>query len=151
MTQSNNLGGNILNLPKYRLNRLNSLCTNFYRLLKTEVPYLSELEYLNAQYNVEPGAISIHMSNDKLIRLAVGTSGARIMETNLPSLQGREVRFAPSPITERINRLTQQAVYGIVKASNDRVLTFEFSVPYGYLKVKTYRGKTYILKSEGGR
>ena len=147
MTQSNNLSGNILNLPKYRLSRLNSLCTNFYRLLKTEVPYLSELEYLNAQYNVEPGAIS----NDKLIRLAVGTSGARIMETNLPSLQGREVRFAPSTITERINRLTQQAVYGIVKASNDRVLTFEFSVPYGYLKVKTYRGKTYILKSEGGR
>ena len=134
MTQSNNLGGNVLNLPKYRLSRLNSLCTNFYRLLKTEVPYLSELEYLNAQYFVEQGAISIHMSNDKLIRLAVGTSGARIMETNLP-----------------INRLTQQAVYGIVKASNDRVLTFEFSVPYGYLKVKTYRGKTYILKSEGGR
>ena len=151
MTQSNNLGGNILNLPKYRLSRLNSLCTNFYRLLKTEVPYLSELEYLNAQYNVEPGAISIHLSNDRLIRLAVGTSGARIMETNLPSLQGREVRFNSTLLTERINRLLHSAVRDIVKASNDKVLSYEFSIPYGYLKVKTYRGKTYILKSEGGR
>ena len=151
MSTSTNPSGNILNLPKYRLKYLNSLSLNLYKLLREEANFLSELEFLNAQYNVEPGAISIHMSNDKLIRLAVGTSGARIMETNLPSLQGREVRFAPSTITERINRLTQQAVYGIVKASNDRVLTFEFSVPYGYLKVKTYRGKTYILKSEGGR
>ena len=151
MSTSTNPSGNILNLPKYRLKYLNSLSLNLYKLLREEANFLSELEFLNAQYNVEPGAISIHMSNDKLIRLAVGTSGARIMETNLPSIQGREVRFAPSTITERINRLTQQAVYGIVKASNDRVLTFEFSVPYGYLKVKTYRGKTYILKSEGGR
>lgn len=151
MSTTTSPSGNLLNLPKYRLKYLNSLSTNLYRLLKSEVPFLSELEFLNAQYNVEPGALSIHMSNDKLIRLAVGTSGARIMETNLPSLQGREVRFAPSTITERINSLLHSAVRDIVKASNDKVLTYEFSIPYGYLKVKTYRGKTYILKSEGGR
>lgn len=151
MSTSTSPSGNLLNLPKYRLKYLNSISTNLYRLLKSEVPFLSELEFLNAQYFVEQGVISIHLSNDRLIRLAVGTSGARIMETNLPSLQEREVRFNSTLLTERINRLLQSAVHDIVKASSDRVLTFEFSIPYGYLKVKTYRGKTYILKSEGGR
>ena len=151
MSTTTSPSGNLLDLPKYRLKYLNSLSTNLYRLLKSEVPFLSELEFLNAQYFVEQGAISIYLSNDRLIRLAVGTSGARIMETNLPSLQGREVRFTSTLLTERINRLLQSAVHDIVKASNDKVLTFEFSIPYGYLKVKTYQGKTYILKSEGGR
>lgn len=151
MSTSTNPSGNILNLPKYRLKYLNSLSLNLYRLLREEANFLSELEFLNAQYHVEPGAISIHLSNDRLIRLAVGTSGARIMETNLPSLQGREVSFTSTLLTERINRLLHSAVRDIVKASNDKVLTYEFSIPYGYLKVKTYRGKTYILKSEGGR
>jgi hypothetical protein len=151
MSTTTSPSGNLLNLPKYRLKYLNSISTNLYRLLKSEVPFLSELEFLNAQYFVEQGALSIYLSNDRLIRLAVGTSGARIMETNLPILQGREVRFNSTLLTERINRLLQSAVHDIVKASNDKVLTFEFSIPYGYLKVKTYRGKTYILKSEGGR
>ena len=151
MSTTTSPSGNLLNLPKYRLKYLNSISTNLYRLLKSEVPFLSELEFLNAQYFVEQGALSIYLSNDRLIRLAVGTSGARIMETNLPILQGREVRFKSTLLTERINRLLQSAVHDIVKASNDKVLTFEFSIPYGYLKVKTYRGKTYILKSEGGR
>ena len=151
MSTSTNPSGNILNLPKYRLKYLNSLSLNLYKLLREEANFLSELEFLNAQYHVEPGAISIHLSNDRLIRLAVGTSGARIMETNLPSLQGREVRFNSTLLTERINRLLHSSVRDIVKASTDKVLTFEFSIPYGYLKVKTYRGKTYILKSEGGR
>lgn len=151
MSTSTNPSGNILNLPKYRLKYLNSLSLNLYKLLREEANFLSELEFLNAQYHVEPGAISIHLSNDRLIRLAVGTPGARIMETNLPSLQGREIRFPSTLLTERINRLLHSAVRDIVKASTDKVLTFEFSIPHGYLKVKTYRGKTYILKSEGGR
>lgn len=151
MSTSTNPSGNILNLPKYRLKYLNSLSLNLYKLLREKANFLSELEFLNAQYHVELGAISIHLSNDRLIRLAVGTSGARIMETNLPSLQGREIRFTSTLLTERINRLLHSAVRDIVKASNDKVLTYEFSIPYGYLKVKTYRGKTYILKSEGGR
>lgn len=151
MSTTTSPSGNLLNLPKYRLKYLNSISTNLYRLLKSEVPFLSEVEFLNAQYFVEQGALSIYLSNDRLIRLAVGTSGARIMETNLPILQGREVRFNSTLLTERINRLLHSAVHDIVKASNDKVLTFEFSIPYGYLKVKTYRGKTYILKSEGGR
>lgn len=151
MSTSTNPSGNILNLPKYRLKYLNSLSLNLYKLLREEANFLSELEFLNAQYHVEPGAISTHLSNDRLIRIAVGTSGARIMETNLPSLQGGEVRFTSTLLTERINRLLHSAVRDIVKASNDKVLTYEFSIPNGYLKVKTYRGKTYILKSEGGR
>lgn len=142
---------NELNLPKYRLKYLNSVCSYFYKLLKSEAPEISELEYLNSYYHIEPGAISIQMYNNKLVRLAVGTSGARIMETNVPSLMGREVRFPLSKLTDRISELIDSATYDIVKASDDRELIVEFSIPMGYLKVKTYRGKTYILKSKGDR
>lgn len=88
------------------------------------------------------------MSQGRVIKLAVGSLGARIMETNIFGLEGKEVKIPPSPTTERINQLLQQSVDGIVKASNDRVLTFTYSVPYGYLQVRTYRGKIYTLKSE---
>jgi hypothetical protein len=140
-----------LNLPKYRLKYLSSLCSYFYKLLKSEAPEISELEFLNAYYHIEPGAISINMSNGKVVKLAVGTSGARIMETNVPSLMCREVRFYPSKVTERISNLIDSATYDIVKASDDEVLMFDFSVPRGYLRVKSYRGKIFILESEGGR
>ena len=139
---------NVSKLPKYRLGYLQSVSGLFYKLLKEQLTDISRLEFINAYYNIEPGAISIEFSQGRVIKLAVGSLGARIMETNIFGLEGKEVRFQPSSTTERINQLLQQSVDGIVKASNDRVLTFTYSVPYGYLQVRTYRGKIYTLKSE---
>lgn len=139
---------NVSKLPKYRLEYLQSVSGLFYKLLKEYLTDLSRLEFINAYYEIEPGAISIELSQGRVIKLAVGSLGARIMETNIFSLEGKEVRLPASSTTERINELLQKAVDGIVKASNDRVLTFTYSVPYGYLQVRTYRGKIYTLKSE---
>lgn len=139
---------NVSKLPKYRLGYLQSASSLFYKLLKEHLTDVSRLEFINAYYNVEPGAISIELSQGRVIKLAVGSLGARIMETNIFGLEGKEVRFPSSSTTERINQLLQQSVDGIVKASNDRVLTFTYSVPYGYLQVRTYQGKIYTLKSE---
>jgi hypothetical protein len=139
---------NVSKLPKYRLGYLQSVSGLFYKLLRDQVSGISRLEFVNAYYEIEPGAISIELSQGRVIKLAVGSLGARIMETNIFGLEGKELRFQPSPTTERINELLQKAVDGIVKASNDRVLTYTYSVPYGYLQVRTYRGKIYTLKSE---
>lgn len=139
---------NVSKLPKYRLGYLQSVSGLFYKLLKEHLTDISRLEFINAYYEIEPGAISIELSQGRVIKLAVGSLGARIMETNIFGLEGKEVRFPSSSTTERINQLLQQSVDGIVKASNDRVLTFTYSVPYGYLQVRTYRGKIYTLKSE---
>lgn len=139
---------NVSKLPKYRLGYLQSVSGLFYKLLKDQLNDISRLEFINAYYNIEPGAISIEFSQGRLIKLAVGSLGARIMETNIFGLEGKEVRLSASSTTERINQLLQQSVDGIVKASNDRVLTFTYSVPYGYLQIRTYRGKIYTLKSE---
>lgn len=139
---------NVSKLPKYRLGYLQSVSGLFYKLLKEHLTDVSRLELINSYYNVEPGAITIELSQGRVIKLAVGSLGARIMETNIFGLEGKEVRFPPSTTTERINQLLQQSVDGIVKASNDRVLTFTYSAPYGYLQVRTYRGKIYTLKSE---
>lgn len=139
---------NVSKLPKYRLEYLQSVSGLFYKLLKEYLTDVSRLEFINAYYNVEPGAISIELSQGRVIKLAVGSLGARIMETNIFSLEGKEVRLPASSTTERINELLQKAVDGVVKASNDRVLTFTYSVSYGYLQVRTYRGKIYTLKSE---
>ena len=140
---------NVSKLPKYRLGYLQSVSGLFYKLLKDQLTDVSRLEFLNAYYEIEPGAISIELSQGRVIKLAVGSLGARIMETNIFGLEGKEVRLPASSTTERINQLLQQSVDGVVKASNDRVLTFTYSVPYGgYLQVRTYRGKIYTLKSE---
>jgi len=139
---------NVSKLPKYRLGYLQSVSGLFYRLLKEHLTDVSRLEFINAYYEIDPGVISIELSQGRVIKLAVGSLGARIMETNIFGLEGKEVRLPASPTTERINQLLQQSVDGIVKASNDRVLTFTYSVPYGYLQVRTYRGKIYTLKSE---
>lgn len=139
---------NVSKLPKYRLGYLQSVSGLFYKLLKEHLTDLSRLEFINAYYEIEPGAISIELSQGRVIKLAVGSLGARIMETNIFGLEGKEVRLPASSTTERINQLLQQSVDGVVKASNDRVLTFTYSVPYGYLQVRTYRGKIYTLKSE---
>lgn len=139
---------NVSKLPKYRLGYLQSVSGLFYKLLKDQLNDISRLEFINAYYEIEPGAISIELSQGRVIKLAVGSLGARIMETNIFGLEGKEVRFPSSSTTERINQLLQQSVDGIVKASNDRVLTFTYSVPYGYLQVRTYQGKIYTLKSE---
>lgn len=139
---------NVSKLPKYRLGYLQSVSGLFYKLLKEHLTDVSRLEFINAYYEIEPGAISIELSQGRVIKLAVGSLGARIMETNIFGLEGKEVRFPASTTTERINELLQKAVDGVVKASNDRVLTFTYSVHYGYLQVRTYRGKIYTLKSE---
>lgn len=139
---------NVSKLPKYRLGYLQSVSGLFYKLLKDQLPDVSRLEFLNAYYEIEPGAISIELSHGRVLKLAVGSLGARIMETNIFGLEGKEVRLPASSTTERINELLQKAVDGVVKASNDRVLTFTYSVPYGYLQLRTYRGKIYTLKSE---
>ena len=139
---------NVSKLPKYRLGYLQSVSGLFYKLLKDQLTDVSRLEFLNAYYEIEPGAISIELSQGRVIKLAVGSLGARIMETNIFGLEGKEVRLPASSTTNRINELLQKAVDGVVKASNDRVLTFTYSVPYGYLQVRTYRGKIYTLKSE---
>lgn len=139
---------NVSKLPKYRLGYLQSVSGLFYKLLKEHLTDVSRLEFINAYYEIEPGAISIELSQGRVIKLAVGSLGARIMETNIFGLGGKEVRLPASSTTERINQLLQQSVDGVVKASNDRVLTFAYSVPYGYLQVRTYRGKIYTLKSE---
>lgn len=139
---------NVSKLPKYRLGYLQSVSGLFYKLLKEHLTDVSRLEFINAFYEIEPGAISIELSQGRVIKLAVGSLGARIMETNIYGLEGKEVRLPASSTTERINELLQKAVDGVVKASNDRVLTFTYSVPYGYLQVRTYRGKIYTLKSE---
>ena len=139
---------NVSKLPKYRLGYLNSVSGLFYKLLKDHLADISRLEFLNAYYEIEPGAISIELSQGRVIKLAVGSLGARIMETNIFGLEGKEVRLPASSTTERINELLQKAVDGVVKASNYRVLTYTYSVPYGYLQVRTYRGKIYTLKSE---
>ena len=139
---------NVSKLPKYRLGYLQSVSGLFYKLLKDQLPDVSRLEFLNAYYEIEPGAISIELSQGRVIKSAVGSLGARIMETNIFGLEGKEVRLPASSTTERINELLQKAVEGVVKASNDRVLTFTYSVPYGYLQVRTYRGKIYTLKLE---
>lgn len=139
---------NVSKLPKYRLEYLQSVSGLFYKLLKEYLTDVSRLEFSNAYYEIEPGAISIELSQGRIIKLAVGSLGARIMETNIFGLEGKEVRLPASPTTERINQLLQQSVDGIVKASNDRVLTFTYSVPYRYLHVRIYRGKIYTLKSE---
>lgn len=139
---------NVSKLPKYRLGYLQSVSGLFYKLLKEHLTDVSRLEFLNAYYEIEPGAISIELSQGRIIKLAVGSLGARIMETNIFGLEGKEVRLPASSTTERINQLLQQSVDGVVKASNDRVLTFTYSVPYGYLRIRTYRGKIYTLKSE---
>lgn len=142
------VGVNVSKLPKYRLGYLQSVSGLFYKLLKEHLTDVSRLEFINAYYEIEPGAISIELSQGRVIKLAVGSLGARIMETNIFGLTGKEVRLPASSTTERINQLLQQSVDGVVKASNDRVLTFAYSVPYGYLQVRTYRGKIYTLKSE---
>jgi hypothetical protein len=139
---------NVSKLPKYRLGYLQSVSGLFYKLLRDQVSGISRLEFVNAYYEIEPGAISIELSQGRVLKLAVGGLGARIMETNIFGLEGKEVRLPASSTTERINELLQKAVDGIVKASNDRVLTFTYSIPYGYLQVRTYRGKIYTLKSE---
>ena len=139
---------NVSKLPKYRLGYLQSVSGLFYKLLREHLTDVSRLEFINAYYEIEPGAISIELSQGRVIKLAVGSLGARIMETNIFGLEGKEVRLPASSTTERINELLQKAVDGVVKASNDRVLTFTYSVPYGYLQVRTYRGKIYTLKSE---
>ena len=139
---------NVSKLPKYRLGYLQSVSSLFYKLLKNHLTDVSRLEFINAYYEIEQGAISIELSQGRVIKLAVGSLGARIMETNIFGLEGKEVRLPASSTTERINQLLQQSVDGVVKASNDRVLTFIYSVPYGYLQVRTYRGKIYTLKSE---
>ena len=139
---------NVSKLPKYRLGYLQSVSGLFYKLLKEHLTDLSRLEFINAYYEIEPGAISIELSQGRVIKLAVGSLGARIMETNIFGLEGKEVGLPASSTTERINELLQKAVDGVVKASNDRVLTFTYSVPYGYLQIRTYRGKIYTLKSE---
>lgn len=139
---------NVSKLPKYRLGYLQSVSGLFYKLLKEYLTDVSRLEFINAYYEIEPGAISIELSQGRVIKLAVGSLGARIMETNIFGLGGKEVRLPASSTTERINQLLQQSVDGVVKASNDRALTFAYSVPYGYLQVRTYRGKIYTLKSE---
>ena len=139
---------NVSKLPKYRLGYLQSVSGLFYKLLKEHLTDVSRLEFINAYYEIEPGAISIELSQGRVIKLAVGSLGARIMETNIFGLEGKEVKLPASPTTERINQLLQQSVDGIVKASNDRVLTSTYSVPYGYLQIRTYRGKIYTLKSE---
>jgi len=139
---------NVSKLPKYRLGYLQSVSGLFYKLLKEYLTDVSRLEFINAYYEIEPGAISIELSQGRVIKLAVGSLGARIMETNIFGLEGKEVRLPASSTTERINELLQKAVDGVVKASNDRVLTFTYSVPYGYLQIRTYRGKIYTLKSE---
>lgn len=139
---------NVSKLPKYRLGYLQSVSGLFYKLLKEHLTDVSRLEFINAYYEIEPGTISIELSQGRVIKLAVGSLGARIMETNIFGLGGKEVRLPASSTTERINQLLQQSVDGVVKASNDRVLTFAYSIPYGYLQVRTYRGKIYTLKSE---
>ena len=139
---------NVFKLPKYRLGYLQSVSGLFYKLLREHLTDVSRLEFINAYYEIEPGAIYIELSQGRVIKLAVGSLGARIMETNIFGLEGKEVRLPASSTTERINELLQKAVDGVVKASNDRVLTFTYSVPYGYLQVRTYRGKIYTLKSE---
>lgn len=139
---------NVSKLPKYRLGYLQSVSGLFYKLLKEHLTDVSRLEFINAYYEIEPGAISVELSQGRVIKLAVGSLGARIMETNIFGLEGKEVRLPASSTTERINQLLQQSVDGVVKASNDRVLTFAYSIPYGYLQVRTYRGKIYTLKSE---
>lgn len=139
---------NVSKLPKYRLGYLQSVNGLFYKLLEDQLTDVSRLEFINAYYEIEPGAISIELSQGRVIKLAVGSLGARIMETNIFGLEGKEVRLPASSTTERINELLQKAVDGVVKASNDRVLTFTYSVPYGYLQLRTYRGKIYTLKSE---
>lgn len=139
---------NVSKLPKYRLGYLQSVSGLFYKLLKEHLTDVSRLEFINAYYEIEPGAISIELSQGRVIKLAVGSLGARIMETNIFGLEGKEVRLPASSTTERINQLLQQSVDGVVKASNDRVLTFTYSVPYGYLQIRTYRGKIYTMKSE---
>ena len=139
---------NVSKLPKYRLGYLQSVSGLFYKLLKEHLTDVSRLEFINAYYEIEPGAISIELSQGRVIKLAVGSLGARIMETNIFGLEGKEVRLPASSTTERINQLLQKSVDGVVKASNDRVLTFTYSVPYGYLQVRTHRGKIYTLKSE---
>lgn len=139
---------NVSKLPKYRLGYLQSVSGLFYKLLKDQLLDASRLEFLNAYYEIEPGAISIELSQGRVIKLAVGSLGARIMETNIFGLEGKEVRLPASSTTNRINELLQKAVDGVVKVSNDRVLTYTYSVPYGYLQVRTYRGKIYTLKSE---
>ena len=139
---------NVSKLPKYRLGYLQSVSGLFYKLLREHLTDVSRLEFINAYYEIEPGAISIELSQGRVIKLAVGSLGARIMETNIYGLEGKEVRLPASSTTERINELLQKAVDGVVKASNDRVLTFTYSVPYGYLQIRTYRGKIYTLKSE---
>lgn len=122
---------NVSKLPKYRLGYLQSVSGLFYKLLKEHLTDVSRLEFINAYYEIEPGAISIELSQGRVIKLAVGSLGARIMETNIFGLEGKEVRLPASSTTERINQLLQQSVDGVVKASNDRVLTFTYSVPYG--------------------
>ena len=139
---------NVSKLPKYRLGYLQSVSGLFYKLLKDYLTDVSRLEFINAYYEIEPGTISIELSQGRVIKLAVGSLGARIMETNIFGLEGKEVRLPASSTTERINELLQKAVDGVVKASNDKVLTFTYSVPYGYLQLRTYRGKIYTLKSE---
>lgn len=139
---------NVSKLQKYRLGYLQSVSGLFYKLLKDQLTDVSRLEFLNTYYEIEPGAISIELSQGRVLKLAVGSLGARIMETNIFGLEGKEVRLPASSTTERINKLLQKAVDGVVKASNDRVLTFTYSVPYGYLQIRTYRGKIYTLKSE---
>ena len=139
---------NVSKLPKYRLGYLQSVSGLFYKLLKEHLTDVSRLEFINAYYEIEPGAISIELSQGRVLKLAVGSLGARIMETNIFGLEGKEVRLPASSTTERINELLQKAVDGVVKASNDRVLTFTYSVPYGYLQIRTYRGKIYTMKSE---
>lgn len=139
---------NVSKLPKYRLGYLQSVSGLFYKLLKEHLTDVSRLEFINAYYEIDPGAISIELSQGRVLKLAVGSLGARIMETNIFGLEDKEVRLPASSTTERINELLQKAVDGVVKASNDRVLTFTYSVPYGYLQIRTYRGKIYTLKSE---
>lgn len=139
---------NVSKLPKYRLGYLQSVSGLFYRLLKEHLTDVSRLEFINAYYEIDPGAISIELSQGRVLKLAVGSLGARIMETNIFGLEGKEVRLPASSTTERINELLQKAVDGVVKASNDRVLSFTYSVPYGYLQIRTYRGKIYTMKSE---
>ena len=139
---------NVSKLPKYRLGYLQSVSGLFYKLLKEHLTDVSRLEFINAYYEIDPGAISIELSQGRVLKLAVGSLGARIMETNIFGLEGKEVRLPASSTTERINELLQKAIDGVVKASNDRVLTFTYSVPYGYLQIRTYRGKIYTMKSE---
>lgn len=80
---------NVSKLPKYRLEHLKSVSGLFYKLLKDQFSDISRLEFINAYYEVEPGAISIELSQGRVIKLAVGSLGARIMETNIFGLEGK--------------------------------------------------------------